>query len=316
MQTHHRSPDGPSAIEIVVPASTTNLGPGFDIFGLALGLYNRFQFQWSEAGVDRATASGAGGAEMRPGSDNLIIRAARRVMDAAGLEPRPLDVHVHLEIPISRGLGSSSTAIVAGMLGANTLLNEPLTQDSLWRLAVELEGHPDNVTAALYGGMQLVMACSDELLRYPLPPPEPVEIVVCIPDRRMDTGEGRRVLPRLYPREDAIFNAFGCALFVAAVMERRPDWLRVAMRDRIHQPYRMPLLPGLDETMEAALAAGAYGASLSGSGSTILAFAPPGRGAEVGTAMAQAVEAGARSLVLPVDLTGARVLPLVVDQAG
>lgn len=316
MQTRHRSPASPGAFEVVVPASTTNLGPGFDILGLALGLYNRFECRWSVTGEDCVTASGEGGAEMTPGSDNLIIRAARRVMDAAGAAPRPLEVYVHLEIPVSRGLGSSSTAIVAGMLGVNALLEEPLTRDAIWRLAVELEGHPDNVTAALFGGMQLVMAGPDELLRYPLPPPEPVEIVVCIPCQRMDTNEARRVLPREYPREDAIFNAFGCALFVAALMERRPDRLRVAMRDRIHQPYRTPLLPGLDEAMQAALAANAFGASLSGSGSTILAFAPPGTGAEVGAAMAEAVKGGAQSRVLPVDTGGAQVRPLVVDQAG
>lgn len=298
------------AVEVVVPASITNLGPGFDILGLAVGLHNRFILNWSEE--PGLTAVGAGAAEIGGPRDNLIAAAAGRLLEAAGQAGRSLAIHVDLSIPVSRGLGSSSTALVAGLVGANRLLGSPLPPERIWELAVEMEGHPDNVTPALFGGLQLVFAGDEGLHRFAAPFPEDLQIVVCIPELRISTAAAREVLPQTYSRTDAVFNAFGCSLLMTALFEKKYDRLRLAMRDRIHQPYRAPLLPGFDAALNAALEAGAAGAALSGSGSTLVALVPPGA-AGVGDAMTAALAAeGCVSThrTLQVDRTGARAAPV------
>ncbi|HEU4752757.1 MAG TPA: homoserine kinase [Armatimonadota bacterium] len=295
-------------VTVRVPASTTNLGPGFDALGLALRLHNHARLRVTDGPV-RVTVAGEGAGILESGPENLVYRAVERLCREAGMPAPALEIHLENRIPVSRGLGSSSTAIVAGLVGANALLGEPLDREALLRLAVEMEGHPDNVTPALLGGFQVTSLTEEGLLHLRLPTPAGLRAVVCIPSVAVSTAEARRVLPREYSRADAVFNIGRVSLLVAALLTGETAALRAAMQDRIHQPYRAPLVPGFAEAMRAALEAGAAGACLSGSGSTMLALATTNESA-IGEAMTRAVRAagaGARWLALDIDEQGATV---------
>jgi len=291
-----------------VPASTTNLGPGFDALGMALQLHNRVGLRIAEGPV-RVEVTGEGAGVLEAGADNLVYTAVRRLYAEVGREAPPLEIRLENAIPVSRGLGSSSTAIVGGLVGANALLGEPLDREAVLALAVELEGHPDNVTPALLGGFQVTSLTEDGLIHLRLPTPAGLRAVVCVPEASVSTAAARRVLPEQYSRADAVFNIGRAALLVAALLTGATGELRAAMQDRIHQPYRAPLIPGFDAALAAALEAGAAGACLSGSGSTMLALVT-GDAERVGEAMTAAVRAAgasARWLALDVDPEGAVV---------
>lgn len=299
-------------IEVRVPASTTNLGPGFDTLGLALKLYNRLRFRVIEGPV-RVDVDGEGAGQLDTGPDNLVYRAVARLYGEAGRPIPALQIHLNNSIPMSRGLGSSSTAIVGGLVGANALLGSPLDREHILALAVELEGHPDNVTPALLGGFQVAAMTGEGLIHLRLPAPRGLRTVVCVPDAAVSTAEARNALPDSYSREDAVFNVGRTALLVAGLLTGETGVLREAMQDRLHQPYRAALVPGFEAAIRAALDAGAAGACLSGSGSTMLALTT-GRETEIGEAMVAAVRAsgvGARWMSLDVDEEGA-----VVEAAG
>lgn len=296
-------------VEVAVPASSANLGPGFDSLGLALQLYNRLQMEATD-GPTTVTVSGEGAGALESGADNLVYRSVQRLCREVGREAPALRIEMENAIPVSRGLGSSSSAIVGGLVGANTLLGEPLSQEDLLRLAVEIEGHPDNVAPALLGGLQVTAVTDAGLVHLTLPVPPELRAVVCIPAVAVSTEAARAALPSTYSRADAVFNLGRSALLVAALTGGRYDALGAAMEDRIHQPYRASLVPGFIEALSTAREAGAVGACLSGSGSTMLALTTANE-AEIGEAMVAAVRqagAGARWLALDVDRAGARVL--------
>lgn len=292
-----------------VPASTTNLGPGFDALGMALQLYNHVELRQT-AGPVAVEVEGEGAGILAGGEENLVYQAVRRLYREAGREAPPLRIRMRNAIPVSRGLGSSSTAIVAGLVGANRLLGDPLDRGRVLELAVEMEGHPDNVTPALLGGFQVTSLTEEGLIHLRIPPPQGLRAVVCIPEAAVSTAEARRVLPQSYTRQDAVFNIGRVSLLVASLLTGETGALRAAMQDRIHQPYRAPLIPGFEAALRGALEAGAAGACLSGSGSTMLALTT-GNEAEIGEAMAAAVRASgaaARWLALDPDTEGAVVL--------
>jgi homoserine kinase len=296
-------------VEVAVPASSANLGPGFDSLGLALQLYNRVRMELTD-GPTTVMVSGEGAGALESGADNLVYRSVRRLYEELALEAPALRITMENEIPVSRGLGSSSSAIVAGLVGANTLLAEPLGSEDLLRLAVEIEGHPDNVAPALLGGLQVTAATDTGLVHLTLPVPADLRAVVCIPAVALSTEAARAALPHTYSRADAVFNLGRAALLVAALSGGHYEALGAAMEDRIHQPYRASLVPGFAEALQAAREAGAVGACLSGSGSTMLALATANEVA-IGEAMvAEVRRAGAdgRWLALDVDRAGARVL--------
>lgn len=296
-------------VDVVVPANTANLGPGFDTLGMALTLYNRMRFEETDGPVE-VVSQGEGAGLLETGPDNLVYRSASRVFREVGQVAPALKITVENAIPVSRGLGSSSTAIVGGLVGANALLGSPLDQERLLTLAVEIEGHPDNVAPALLGGFQVCCLTGEGVFHVGIPSPAGLRVVVCIPDVAVSTEDARRVLPQQYTRADAVFNVSRAALLVAGLLTGRPEVLRTAMQDRIHQPYRAALIPGFEAALQAALDAGAAGACLSGSGSTMLALTT-GNEQVVGEAMAAAVSAagaGARWLALDVDREGARVV--------
>jgi len=300
-------------VTVRVPASTTNLGPGFDALGLALALYNEISLIPTNA--DRVTVEVAGEGPADPSfprdEHNLVYRAAERVYAACGETAPAMRIVLWNQVPLARGLGSSSTAIIVGLFGANLLLGEPLDAEALLRIAVEMEGHPDNVTPALLGGLQVTSHAEGRLTHLRLPTPAGLRIVVCIPEVAISTTDARRALPERVPHADAVFNVGRVALLLAALTQDRLELLGAAMEDRLHQPYRARLLPGFEAALIAARDAGAAGACLSGSGSTLLALATE-RTEEIGAAMTDALAAAgvaARALTLGVDDRGAIPLP-------
>lgn len=279
----------PSRVTIAVPATSANLGPGFDTFGIALDLHDRYQF--SEAEAVEVTAAGIGSELVPLDKTNLAITAARKLCARAGIDFSLLQLHEQLAIPIQRGLGSSAGAICAGLLAANLQMPEPVSIGELIEVAVDLEGHPDNVVPALLGGFCIVLDTGPRPQWLRLPVPADLVFTIASPQMQIPTAAARRMLPRRVPLADAVFNVGRAAMLVAAITQGDYQMLGVAMEDRLHQPYRSRLHPVMDQMIAAALATGAYGAALSGSGSTIIAIHPSGNDS-VALAMRAVCEAG------------------------
>ncbi len=256
-------------VRVTVPATSANLGPGFDALGLALALRNE---AWLEEGPGVAVrVEGEGAASLDAGADNVVARGARMAFEAAGRPFRGLRIRCVNRIPLARGLGSSAAAWVCGLAGANALLGSPLDRDALLALATRAEGHPDNVAAALLGGLTVSCADGDRVLAVSLPVAAAVRFVALVPEAESSTREARAVLPDVVPRRDAVFNVQRVSLLLAALGAGRGDLLGPAMADRLHQPYRLPLFPWMEAVQAAAVRAGAAGCVLSGAGSAMLA---------------------------------------------
>ncbi len=263
-------------VRVRVPATSANLGPGFDCLGMALALYNHVEAEEVPAGL-QVTVEGEGTGELAAAAGNLVVTAAERLFAAVGRRPAGLRLRLRNGVPVARGLGSSAAAIVGGLVAANALLGVPLSAERLLDLAVELEGHPDNVTPALVGGV--TVSCGTAFVRFD--PPPGLALAVIVPERPLPTAEARAALPRRIERADAVFNLQRACLLTAALREGRLDLLPAALDDRLHQPYRAALLPGLAEALERARRERALlGACLSGSGSSVLVFLAPGREAD------------------------------------
>lgn len=273
-------------LRVRVPATTANLGAGFDCLGMALDIYNLFEF---EVGRDTFFASGEGAEALSRDRGELVRRSWQAAFERAGREAPVVGLRLQNSIPLRRGLGSSATAVVAGLFAANYLGDLGLTEEELLVLASELEGHPDNVAPALLGG--LVVAAGGSAVDYiTLSPPRELRLVVAIPSFELSTARARQVLPKTVSHQDAVFNLSRAALFVAACVQKRWDLLDKAMQDRLHQPFRAPLVPGLEDVLNAAREAGAVGVALSGAGPSVLAFATHGA-TTIGQAMQQAFRA-------------------------
>lgn len=302
-----------STVSIAVPATTANLGPGFDCLGAALSLYNEFQFtQLNSAETAlKITVTGAEAERVQTDESNLIYQAFLKLYQHIEKTPPPVEIDIKLGVPLARGLGSSATAIVGGLVGANLLAGEPLRQVEVMQLAIEMEGHPDNVVPALLGGCRLAATGLDkqewEICNVPWH--WDVVPVVAIPDFELSTAEARKVLPSEYSRKDAIFNAAHLGLLVRGLESGRGDWLRSAMQDKIHQPYRKSLIKGYEVVYSAALNAGAYGMVISGAGPTLLALVSTDKAQDVCQAMESAWQKEGvvpEVKILKVDFQGAR----------
>ncbi len=267
-----------SRFTVSVPATTANIGPGFDCLGAALDLYNRVTFTRLETPQSiEITLTGRDAEKISPGPDNLLYQAIADFYKYINQPIPGLHLKVALDVPLARGLGSSATAIIGGLVGANYLAGNPLSREQLLQLAIVKEGHPDNVAPALLGGCQL--AVGETLIS--LDWPKAFVPVVIIPDFELATAEARSVLPQHYDRAAAIFNASHLALLMQALHHQRGDWLAIALQDRIHQPYRQTLIPAYGVLHAAAIQAGAYNLVISGAGPTLLAIAPPDRAPHV-----------------------------------
>jgi homoserine kinase len=296
-------------ISVRVPATSANLGPGYDAVGLALTLSMRI-------GLDRAPqpeieVRGSGADLIPTGPEHPAYRAARFVAELVG-EP---DIHFRLlqenSIPPTRGLGGSAAALVGGAVAANDLFGGQIAAPDLLNIVCELDGHPDNAAPALLGGLVIGTLTPTGVSAVRLEPKN-LKVVVAVPDFAVSTTAARRALPDSVPHRDATFNVGRSGLLLGALATGEYQLLRIAMQDRLHQPYRSHLIPGLEDVIDAALANGAYGACLSGSGPTVLAFAPETNALEIASAMKTAFEVRdvqAESWALDVDLAGARVEP-------
>jgi homoserine kinase len=294
----------PQPIRVRVPASSANLGPGFDTLALALGLYLECKLRASETGLlVRVSEEDAFG--IPPDETNLTWRAFLRLAGAKA--PGGLTLEIANDIPVGKGLGSSAAAIVAGLALANEWLQLGKSREELVQLATDIEGHPDNVAAAVWGG--LVASCQSDdgrVLAVKQRLPATVEVVLAIPDFSLSTSAARAALPAQYSRKDAVFNVQRAALLVAALSEGRPDLVREAMRDRLHQPYRAPLIPGLEDILRLRDVPGLLGVALSGAGPSVVAFCS-GHAEEVGAALVacfRAKNVSARARLLRVDSDG------------
>ncbi len=274
-----------------VPSTTANIGPGFDCLGAALDLNNRFIIQRIEGDGERfeLIMEGSEGSHLRGGPDNLFYRAAQRVWKVAGIEPVGLQARVKLAVPPARGLGSSATAIVAGLVGANALMGSPLAKEKLLELAIDIEGHPDNVVPSLLGGLCMTAKAASERWRVVRCEWEDkIKAVVAIPSIRLSTSEARRVMPKAIPIGDAVINLGALTLLLQGLRTGNGDLIADGMTDRLHEPYRWRLIKGGVQVREAALTAGALGCAISGAGPSILALCHQDQGSEVSQAMIKA----------------------------
>lgn len=270
--------------EIIVPASTSNLGASFDTCGLALSLYLRVEVEPTGRGFE-IIPSGEGAEKVPRDESNLIIRAALFAAQQRQQSLPGARLRIDSQIPLSRGLGSSSSAIIAGLSVYQALTGDGLSQQDFFDYALHFEGHGDNLAPSTLGG--LVVAVVKEytdysgterrsLLAVKRHWPDEIGIIICIPELELETARMRAVLPRMVTRPDAIFNLQRGALLQAAIAERRFELINEALRDRLHQPYRAPLAPGLSEVLalndETADYPGLLGVAISGAGSTLIAF--------------------------------------------
>lgn len=296
---------------VTVPATTANLGPGFDCLGAALSLSNQFHFQ--KSATTQITARGLDADKVLTDARNLAYQAFGYCYDFLDKDPPDISLEIHLGVPLARGLGSSATAIVGGLLGANALLDYPLTTPQLLNLAIEMEGHPDNVVPALLGGCQLTASGVGDQgwVTLPLAWHESVVPVIAIPEFELATKTARQVLPPHLSYGDAIFNAAHLALLVQGLASGNPQWLQAGLQDRLHQPYRQALISGYEQVQRAALKAGAYGLVISGAGPTLLALTSPQDAQAVAEAMGSAwakVGVLAKTQVAQLNLQGATVV--------
>ena len=316
------SPAHSRTVTVSVPATSANLGPGFDCLGLALNLRNDVAFTatgpdvaYDDPRPTRTTidVTGIDAGKVPTDGRNLLIEAADDLFRRAGRRPLAVDLRVVNRIPVGSGLGSSSAAIVAGLLAANAVSGAGLSDDALLRLAVDMEGHPDNVAPAMMGGLVLGVLPDathgpSELILRRMEPPR-LSVVIVLPDFALLTADARAALPPVVSRADAIFNASRLGLLLHALTGDHPDCLRVAMGDRLHQPYRLALIPGAAAAYDAAYAAGALGVALSGAGPSLLAFCGD-TGEGVGRAMSAAFAAAgleSRTWLLRPSAEGARL---------
>lgn len=296
-------------IRVITPATSANLGPGFDSLGLALDLTNEIEAVVTDGADVTLTIEGEGADELPADETNVIVSAMRRAAEAVG-QPLPgLRIACRNQIPLGAGLGSSAAALVGGLAAGNALTGGRLSPDDLLRLATELEGHADNVSACLLGGLTVASAGTFGVVARRVAV-APLMVVVVLPAMQMSTREQRAALPRMVPLSDAAANIGRAALVVQALGAGDFDLLAAAMCDHLHVPYRQRMIPGYEAVGDAARAAGAAAVTISGAGPSLAAFAPAGHD-RIAAAMIAAFEraggVSARAWTLPVASAGVRV---------
>jgi len=296
-------------IKIRVPATTANLGPGFDCLGLALELYLNLEIEQIEEGLI-IEYQGEGADKFSSKKDTLIRKSAELVLKKIGQDKskKGLKIKVFNQIPITRGLGSSASAIIGGIVGAARLYNIDLTNQEMLELALSLEGHMDNIVPALIGGLTLAYKTGQEEIKWArIKTPRDLRVVVAIPDFTLSTEKMRKALPQKVALPEAVFNLSRSALLVNALQNSDWDVLAEAMEDRLHQPYRAPFIPGIEDIFLKIKKTGLAGVALSGSGPSVVSLTKKGQEEAIGKIMKDAFSnAGVtcRTLVLEVDLEG------------
>lgn len=245
-------------IKVKVPATSANLGPGFDVLGLAIDRYNIFTF------VESAESK----------EENLIYKSYRRVFEYLGKPLIPVKIQVNDNIPIARGLGSSAACIVGGIMGANEILGKPLDKEDILKLATEIEGHPDNVAPAIYGGLVVSVMEGDKIHIAKLPIKNKLSFIALVPNFELSTSKAREVLPKRIDFKDGIYNVSRVSILLTALATGDSGLIKLGLQDKFHQPYRGKLIEGFDEIISAVNQKGALGCYLSGAGPTIMCIGP------------------------------------------
>ena len=316
------TPSRKPGVRVTVPASSANLGPGFDVLGLALELVNIYDV-WEMDTELRIEVIGEGAGSIPTDYDNLFYTTMNTYFTLAGYQPGGLVIREQNHIPLARGLGSSAATIVGALLAARYVSGYQMDDERLLDLAGSLEGHADNTTAAYRGGLNLVIPQTGgrhTVRRLPWPPM--LGCALFIPELLVSTESAREVLPEVYPRDAVVSNLARLALFISALQESRFEDLALATEDRLHQPYRAELVPGLDSIIGSAMMAGALGAFLSGAGPAVLALyhrEERGRGQGIADAMVKAGKGfglEARGVVLDARVRGADFAALPHDPSG
>ena len=278
-------------VRVTAPATTANMGPGYDCLGMALDVWNTIEVEVLDSGEPVVEVTGEGAGELGTGRDNLVYRSMEFLFQDAGQEMPLVRIRCDNAIPLARGMGSSAAAIAGGLVAANAICSQDYTPNDLLEMAATIEGHPDNVAAAVLGGMQLVISDKTEegsrLYAVSINVPPELRAVVFVPQVRIATEDARAVLPEKITVADAVHNMGRIGLLVASMTTNHPEYLAIATQDLLHQPYRQPLFPAMKVIFKAALDAGALGVFLSGSGSTVLALTQ-GREMTVAYEMAEA----------------------------
>jgi homoserine kinase len=302
-------------IKIRVPATTANLGPGFDCLGLSLKLYLNLEIEEIEEGfVVEYQGEGAEKFSAKKKEDTLIWKSINLVQKRTheDIHKKGLKIKAFNEIPVTRGLGSSASAIIGGIAGVARLYNIDLTNQEMLELALSLEGHMDNIVPALIGGLTLAYKTGQEEIKWTrIKTPLDLRIVVVIPEFTLNTGKMRKVLPQKVALPEAIFNLSRSALLVNALQNSDWEVLAEAMEDRLHQPYRAPFIPGIEDMFSQIKKTGLAGIALSGSGPSVVSLTKKGSEGEISKIMKDAfLNAGiiCRILVLEADLQGTKLI--------
>lgn len=255
-------------IKIQIPATSANLGAGYDALGLALGFYNYINIEES----DHIDIKSLDGLDVPTDESNLIYQSVKNLYDICGKKLSGLKLEQTNNIPMTRGLGSSSACIVGGLMGANHMLGNPLTNDDLVDLAAQIEGHPDNTAPALLGGIVTAVFDGKKVHWVKQEVFTTLKFVAIIPDYELKTEKARQCIPKEISHKDAVYNLSRAALFSASLLTQKYENLRTAVDDRLHQPFRLPLMPKASEVFDIAYTLGAYAVYVSGAGPTIMAI--------------------------------------------
>lgn len=259
-------------IRVKVPATSANMGPGFDSLGIALNRYNVFEFEEIEEGLVFE-----GIPKEYCTKDNIIYEAMMKCFKRGNYETKGIKIAViNQDIPISRGLGSSSSCIVAGLMGANYIMGTPFNKDEIFQMAIEMEGHPDNVAPAVFGGMVVAIMENEKAVYESIKIEDDLTFVTIVPDFKLETKEARGVLPSEISLKDGIYNSSRIGLLIAAIYSKNYELLKYGCSDRFHEIYRSKLIKGFEEIKEVAMEYGALATFLSGAGPTIMAIVKNG----------------------------------------
>ena len=300
------------SVKVRVPGTSANCGPGFDCLGVACTIYNELELTLLEEERLDIEITGDGAENIPVDERNIVWRSIQKLLERAGKAQEYKGAIIRMDngVPLSRGLGSSATAIVGGLKAANECLGNPFTNRDLLQMATEIEGHPDNVAPAIFGGFTISIVRNGKPECFSLMPKLPVKLVVTVPDFFLPTKAARAVLPAEVPMKDAVFNIGRAAMLTAALCKGNKSFLRSVFDDALHQPYRAKLIPGMYDVFKAARAAGALGASMSGAGPCLIAFTVENADA-VGMAMRDAFARNnvkSEYHVFDIDGTGATVI--------
>jgi len=299
-------------VTVRVPGTSANCGPGFDALGVACTIHNEMSLRLkSEPGLD-IHIEGEGAGRIPCDERNIVWRSIERLLEMAHCKNdyQGAEIWMKNEVPLSRGLGSSAAAIVAGIKAANALLGNRFSRRELLQLATEIEGHPDNVAPAIFGGFTVSIVSNGRPECYTFMPRMRLRLVVAVPDFPLSTRVARSVLPEQVSMQDAVFNIGRTGMLVAALSRGNVGFLRHAFDDKLHQPYRLPLIPGMEDVFTAAKYAGAIGVALSGAGPCLIAFTQKNADG-IGRAMVEKFRENhvdARYLILGIDPHGASIV--------